>query len=177
MSPSDRILEIASKWTGADYVSRQKLDVDLMRSDGPLGQLFSWWLWHTTGNQLPSAEVDWPGLEAGGLDLDQIHLARFNRDAPERSQLVHCGRHAFENLGDNTGRSPTDFYDPIFGEAVIVDWSTAAYFSSPSYQRIEHTANGAPSSFRRLLLPLSNKSNEVSTHLLIGILPETPRRI
>ena len=176
MSPADRILKATPKWTGDDYVLRQKLDVDLMRSDGPLGQLFTWWLWHSAGKRLPSAQVDWSGLAAGGLELDQIHLARFNRDAPERSQIVHCGRRAFEDEGDKTGRSPTDFYDPIFGEAVIVDWATAAYFCSPSYQRIEHTANGAPASFHRLILPLSDESNKVSTHLLIGILPESPRR-
>ncbi len=155
---------------------RQKLDVDLMHSDGPLGQLFTWWLWHTAGKQLPSAEVNWLGLEAGGLDLDQIHLARFNRDSPERSQIVHCGRRAFEDEGDKSGRSPSDFYEPLFGEAVIIDWATSAFFCSPSYQCIEHTANGAPASFRRLILPLSDESNKISTHLLIGILPETPRR-
>ena len=163
-------------WDGVPYVHRANLGVDAMRSDSNLGQLYTWWLWQRKGDLLPSANINWNCIEAGGLDLELIHLVQFEKDAPEHSQFMHCGVDAFEGQQDNTGRSPVDFYKPLFSETVIVDWATAAYFSSPSYQRIEHTANGKPASFYRLLLPLTNESNKISTHLLVGIVPETPRR-
>lgn len=133
--------------------------------DVPLGRLVRYWF------SLPRAHGVVPNIEHIGLmDMTRLgvlgwfHVIDVQDDDPEHFAYRICALHTIGHQGLRLAEVPSN----VYRSSLEKDYYLAKTNRFPLFQHVATTLRGHSRTYRRVTLPLSDNTNDVS-HLLVGV--------
>lgn len=150
---------------GNCLLRRDEYGVEAVEGLSDFAQIYAQWISYAGLDRLPTRS-DMRAAFKTKKDGLQKHLIDVHGGDPDQYAFVRFDPEARLAGDDLSGKLVKNYPDPIMAEAVLVDYSTAAFLRRCSFMEISLGTGGVSRRFARLILPLGSANSDRCTHLL-----------
>jgi len=150
---------------GNCLLRRDEYGIEAVEALPDFAQIYERWQGHGSPDRLPRHQDMLTSFKSKKDGL-QKHLIDVQTGDPDRYAFVEFDREARLAGEDLSGKLVKHYPDPIMAEAVMVDYSTAAFLRRCSFMEISLGTGGVSRRFARLIMPLGSDNGRRCTHLM-----------